>query len=302
MNFLALFVGLALERLLTHLFHLREFHWLDPIFDRGLRRLAGAGRNLTPIGVAALAILVVLPVVLVSIVLAGKFAQVLYFVFAVLVLLFSLGPRDLAEEVSDYCVAMENDNADELQRVATELLEQTPTAGLAPSTTDIESAIYMQANNRIFGVVFWFALLGPTGAWLFRVMDLMRRRADVFLREAPDAPGRARVTEVVHLFHGILAWAPARLLMVGYALAGSFEEAVSAWRSYYAERAGSRLDLDETVVGHVGRGAVGASAAGEPPPADAVQCARLAIGLVSRTLLLIWCPVLALLTLYDWLR
>ena len=72
---------------------------------------ASAGRNVTPVGVAALAILVVLPVVLFSIVLAGKFAQVLYFVFAVFVLLFSLGPRDLAEEVHDYCNAVENENA-----------------------------------------------------------------------------------------------------------------------------------------------------------------------------------------------
>ena len=33
MNFLALFMGLAVERLLTQLFHLRKFHWLDPLFD-----------------------------------------------------------------------------------------------------------------------------------------------------------------------------------------------------------------------------------------------------------------------------
>ena len=37
MNFLALFLGLGIERLLTHLFHLREFHWLDPVFDWVLR-------------------------------------------------------------------------------------------------------------------------------------------------------------------------------------------------------------------------------------------------------------------------
>ena len=29
----ALLLGLAVERLLTHLFHLREFRWLDPVFN-----------------------------------------------------------------------------------------------------------------------------------------------------------------------------------------------------------------------------------------------------------------------------
>ena len=53
MNFLALLLGLALERVLTHLFHLREFRWLDPLFDcapapaarRRRRRRIGAGRR-----------------------------------------------------------------------------------------------------------------------------------------------------------------------------------------------------------------------------------------------------------------
>ena len=38
----------------------------------------------------------------------------------------------------------------------------------------MERAIYVQANNRIFGVVFWFLVLGPTGAWAFRVLDLLQ--------------------------------------------------------------------------------------------------------------------------------
>ena len=33
----------------------------------------------------------------------------------------------------------------------------------ARRTATIERAIYVQANNRIFGVVFWFLLLGPAG-------------------------------------------------------------------------------------------------------------------------------------------
>ena len=67
-------------------------------------------------------------------------------------------------------------------------------------------------------------ILGPVGAWLFRVSDLMRRRA-VFecgrvAESGDEVPGYGDAVQAVH---GVLAWIPARLLAVGYALSGSFE-------------------------------------------------------------------------------
>ena len=54
MNFVALLLGLGVERLLTHLFHLREFRWLDPLFDRILRFLDKSSRAAALIGVVFL--------------------------------------------------------------------------------------------------------------------------------------------------------------------------------------------------------------------------------------------------------
>ena len=106
MNFLALLLGLALERVLTHLFHLREFRWLDPLFDAHLRRLGrGAARRWAALtATALLALLRVAPVAVLSVALWDELLQIPYFLFAVLVLLFSLGPRDLDDEVEDYIV------------------------------------------------------------------------------------------------------------------------------------------------------------------------------------------------------
>ena len=50
-----------------------------------------------------------------SLVLAGEMRQIPAFVFAVLVLLFSLGPRDLQEEVGEYCAAAEAGAADDIR-------------------------------------------------------------------------------------------------------------------------------------------------------------------------------------------
>jgi AmpE protein len=295
MNFLALFLGLGIERLLTHLFHLREFHWLDPVFDWVLRTQRISQPNLAVAAAALTAMLVVIPVGIVEWGLQDRLAQLPQYVFAVVVLLFCLGPRDLGEEVNDYCKAIEDGDEEEIREIATELLECQPEPGPAPP--DVEEAVYAQANNRIFGVVFWFVLLGPTGAWLFRVLDLMQRRAVYFACQGPDIEDEGewpQVVQAILLLHRLLAWLPSRLLSIGYMLAGSYDGALAAWKNLRTVSSVMFPGPTDQLLGVVGRGAAPAVAEG-----DVIARARVARDLVSRTLWMIWCPVLALLTLYD---
>jgi len=296
MNFLALFVGLGLERVLTHLFHLREFRWLDPLFDRLLSYRSLTQPNLMIAAVAVFTALLVAPVGLMEVLVSERFAYIPQFAFAVLVLLFCLGPRDLGKEVDDYCQAFERVDEKETREIAHELLEYWPESG--DSALDIEAAIYAQANNRIFGVVFWFVVLGPSGAWLFRVLDLLRHRSAQKIDQDKAADGEAElplVVQAVLVLHFLIAWLPSRLLALGYMLAGSYDGAVTAWkdmRTSYLAQFPSRTDQ---LLGAVGKGA--ASWAG----ADDSVVGRIsnARKLVFRTLWMIWCPMLALLTLYD---
>jgi AmpE protein len=298
MNFLALLLGLAVERLVTHLFHWREFHWLDPLFDWGFRRTGKAGKLAAFGSCLVLLSVILLPVLAVYVGLLDRFAHVPLFVFSIYVLLFCLGPRDLGEEVDEYRRAVIDNNLDEAHELATELLEYPPEAGVVP---DIEYAVYAQANNRIFGVVFWFAVLGPVGAWLFRVIDLLRRRAIHYYIDISDDPLATQslqsspvVTAALKL-HQIFAWIPSRLLMVGYAMAGDYDGAVSAWRNPPAPSAELFPGKDEQLLG-----AIGCGAAPEPTEDDDVPArAQVALDLVIRTLWMVWCPVLALLTIYG---
>ncbi|MEE4186547.1 MAG: regulatory signaling modulator protein AmpE [Gammaproteobacteria bacterium] len=293
MNLLALILGLGVERFLTHFFHWREFRWLDPLFDRAFTALGGRSRNLALLGIGGLALLLVLPVELLELALVDRFAYVPAFVLAVFVLLICLGPRDLVEEVEDYERALAAGDQDAAAGYAAELLEGS--AADDPDSGAVERAVYAQANNRIFGVVFWFILLGPSGAWLFRVFDLMRRRANA-RAAAADTPECAQCAQVVLQLHGLLAWLPSRLLMVGYALAGSYDGGVSAWREYRPRIARANWGLAGELLG-----AVGCGAATERDSDDPGARARIALELVQRTLWTIWCPILALLTLYDWI-
>jgi membrane protein required for beta-lactamase induction len=295
MNLFALLLGLAIERLLTHLFHLREFRWLDPLFDTVFAPLSRGGKWLVLIAVLSLALALSLPVAAAAWLLDDALLQVPYFVFAIIVLLFSLGPRDLKEEVDEYAAAVDAGQPEEMRRLAKELIEHDPPEDPMEQQREVERAIYVQANNRVFGVVFWFILLGPAGAWLYRVLDLMRRR--VAFRYSDEDQQWAALNAAVRNLHGLLAWIPARLLAIGYALAGSFEEAIADWRRYYDNCAPRFFDVNDDVVACAGVGAAGrATESGEVESAARV---RAAMDLVIRTLWLIWCPVIAVLTLYD---
>ena len=301
MNFLALLVGLGVERVLTHFFHLREFRWLDPLFEMVFGRIRSASRAGAVVELVLVALLLTAPVGYVSLVLAGELRQVPGFVFAVLVLLFSLGPRDLQEEVHEYCAAVEAGAADDTRRLAQELAEHEQPEDPGARARDIERAIYVQANNRIFGVVFWFLLLGPAGpagAWLFRVTDLMRRRA-VCRDPGGQVPAAAR------LLHGLLAWLPARLMAAAFALAGSFGGAVAGWRAPRGDPPTAPVaffEHTEDLIDRVGHGARGPAQAPAGVDAGTAPASRSAMALVRRTLWLIWYPVIALLTLNNWVQ
>lgn len=295
MNFLALFLGLGIERLLTHLFRLREFHWLDPLFDWVLRNQRVTQPNLAVVIAASLAVLVVAPIAIIEAGLYDQLAVAPQFAFAVVVLLFCLGPRDLGEEVNDYCKAIEANDEEEIRNIAIELLEREPRPG--EGIPEVEEAIYAQANNRVFGVVFWFVMLGPTGAWLFRVLDLMQRRAVNQMRGNRQTFTDEEIPAVAHavlVLHRLFAWIPARLLAVGYMMAGSYDGALDAWRGVRTVASAVFPGPNDQLLGAVGRGAAPADDQG-----DVVKRSCIARELVRRTLWMIWCPILALMTLVD---
>jgi len=294
MSLLALLLALIIERGLTHLFHLREPRWLDRYFDwsaRALGRSSGEARFVA----ALLAVVVpVVPVALIDRALGGHLLGLPQLSFAVLVLLLSFGPRDLNDEVDDYVAALERGDSEEADRRAKELLEADAAGRGSVLREAVEEAIFVQANNRIFGVIFWFMLLGPAGAWLFRVSDLMRRRAAFeAVRSGVEAQSFGGA---LAFLHGLLAWLPARLAAGTYALAGSFEDAVGNWRVAVDQAAESLLDRSEGLLARVGKASLQPSLASLPPEALDAAMARGAWRIVSRSTW-IWLAVIASLVL-----
>jgi AmpE protein len=123
MTLLALLIGLVVERLATQLFHLRRLRWLDRLIDLGFRQIERFANWPALIPVILLAVLLILPVFLVLFSLEGRLYGMANFVLAIVVLFFSLGPKDIGEDVDDYCRAIEADDEERIVSTSKALIE-----------------------------------------------------------------------------------------------------------------------------------------------------------------------------------
>jgi AmpE protein len=303
MHLIALLIGLVIERLATQLFHLRKLRWIDRVIDAGFRQAGRLSNWPALIPIVALVVLLVLPVLALAVVfvLGDPLLGFPYLVLGVFVLFFSLGPQDIGEDVDEYCKAMEDGDKERIQETAKAIIESDVPEDTLERIHRVEEAVCVQANNRLFAVIFWFVLLGPLGAWTYRVTDLIRRRA-VFVaaREEESSGMLERLRDAAIVLHGWLAWIPARLTAIGYAAAGNFDTALGAWRAPTEQESDSASEYNEHLLARVG---VGALALGDDSDEDlvtrGVRGATAANRLVFR-LLLISAVVIAAMTLYGW--
>ena len=287
MTLIAILASLVLERLLDHVQDLRRYERYQDYVEWVRQRLRGDTWE------GALGVLALLaPVVLVTLVLQFGLEDALFgllgLVFAIIVLVFCLGPRDLGHELSQYREAYATGDLERATRLARSLAGVEPPVDPLLQARAVTEAVLVQANQRIFGVLFWFALLGPVGAVLYRAAAELRR---LTLQDSDEFAWAARqLTE-------ILDWLPARLTALGYALSGHFEAAVLRWRE--ATKQGDRWRMPSSqVLAAAGTGALDL----DLEFADGLaweQVLQSAMNLVWRTLVL-WVFLIALLTLAGW--
>jgi AmpE protein len=301
MNFIALLLGLVVERVATKFFHLRRLPWLDRLIDAGLHQLQKLATWPALLLVIALALLLVLPVAAIALLLGDTLAGLPYVAFAVFVLFFSFGPKDIGEDVDEYCSALEEGNRERIEETAIAIVEgQVPDDELQ-CIRKVEQAVCVHANNRLFAVIFWFVVLGPLGAWAYRVTDLLRRRAVATAGDDENADSaNALLRNAAVLLHGWLAWIPARLASLGYAAAGHFDAALGAWRAPSDQKDASLPADNENLLARVGVAALALSDEdGEDLIQRGVRGATAANRLVFRSLI-IWFVIISAMTLYGW--
>lgn len=303
MNLIALLIGLGVERLATQLFHIRRLRWIDRIIDAGFRQAERVANWPALIPIILITLVLAVPVFVVTFSLGDALLGFPYVLLAIVVLFFSLGPQDIGEDINEYCEAIESSDEEGIRRTAKAIIESDVPDDERERIQCVEEAVCVQANNRLFAVIFWFVVLGPLGAWAYRVTDLIRRRAVFAAGRDEAADGSSEnLRDAAVMLHGWLALIPARLTAIGYAAAGHFDAAISAWRAPSEQSSDTPSEYNEHLLARVGVAALAlVDIAGETLGERGVRGATAANSLVFR-LLLIWAVVIAAMTLYGFTR
>ena len=285
LTLIAVVLALVLGHVAPGLVGLRRYGWFVG-WLQWLGRLFGGqsawqGRFGLLLGVG----LPVLLIAVVQLLLSDRFYGLPLFLFALAVLIYSWGPRDLDLDVDAVIEARDAD----ARRVAAASLFPEGGEPVIEGPSLVE-AVFRCALWRWFGVLFWFLLLGPAGAIAYRLVSLSAQGEAQ--RVLPPAQ-----SEAAHLFVALLNWPVAHLMTFGLALAANFDGVLAAWRDWHAH-GGMRLDVG--FLGAAARASVVCELAEEdayaidgPAQAPALLELHDAMSLVWRVLLL-WLAVLAI--------
>jgi adenosylcobinamide-phosphate synthase len=94
----------------------------------------------------------------------------------------------------------------------------------------------LAAHRHVFGVLGWFSVLaafglGPAGAVLYRMAEFVGRYWRYRSRTQVQAASPALQSAAARAW-AVIDWLPARVTALGFAVVGSFEEAIDCWRNH----------------------------------------------------------------------
>ena len=246
----------------------------------------------------------------------------LVLIWSVLVLYLTLGFRQFSHHFTGIRDALEAGDEERARGLLARW--QQVDASSVPRSEIVRHVIeysVLAAHRHVFGVLAWFCFmavlgLGPAGAVFYRNAEYAarywRRKS-----EAPDQPTSPALRDVADAAWHVIDWLPARMTALGFAIVGSFEDAIDVWRNHAARFA----DTNDGVILAATAGAIGvrlggaslrplaAGVEGQPVPLPGAlaatglpgEAARTShftqvVGLVWRTVAL-WLLLLVLLTL-----
>ncbi len=223
-------------------------------------------------------LVILLPLLIIALLLQLGLAHgifyILEFIFNIAILWYCLWPVSLQEHLDSSLEKNKsaNDHSDN------EINDEDAVQPEGEDLRALTEALLCHANTRTFAVLFWYVVLGPFGAVLYRMVSQLTK-----LSSRPQDMLNAIAT-VAHT----LDWIPARLVGLGYALAGNFVKGFQQWMHYAGRGLASNQDL-------LIMSGLAAMDINPDTPADAEQ-ARQTLRLIDRSLI-VWIVVIAIFTL-----
>jgi AmpE protein len=271
---------------------LRQFHWYGQWLRWWDQQFPEPGFWRGPYGIALALVPPLLVLSLLQWLLQAPLFGLPGLLFAIAVLVYAWGPRDLDVDVEAIIDAHDPQTRQEA------MSRLWPQAGVASADGPaLVEAVFQNALRRWFGVLFWFLLLGPVGALLYRLVALAAQDRFAVLLPPQTLAGAQRLLAV-------LEWPVAQLMTLSMALVGNFDTVYHAWRAArgntwelgtsflgQAARASVRCELEEESQDYAGQGML--------PLLRELPELRDAMSLVWRILLL-WMALMALFVIAGW--
>ena len=318
MNFFAILLALVLEQVRPLKTDNQVFvaidrwvAWTVQTFDAGTRPQAWITWGIAIFSPALL-------VVLVHWLLTWGLGWWVAVLWNVALLYVTLGFRQFSHHFTGIREALENSDEEH----ARELLAQWQQvqAGQIPRSEIVRHVIeysVIAAHRHVFGVFFWYAALsiiglGPVGAVIYRLTAFVQRRW-----QAPSNDG-SLPSEVLRSVSArawqAMDWLPSRMTALGFAIVGSFEDAMDGWRhhaqNFPADNDGVILAATSGAINiRLGGAALQPTDETTAPPGTpdssstpgreaSVRHFAQVVGLVWRTVIM-WLLLLALLTMAN---
>jgi adenosylcobinamide-phosphate synthase len=314
MSFFAIALALLLEQVRPLVLGSAVHRWALA-WARGCARSLDAGRShhgwLVWAAVAIAPAVLAWGVHLLLVSLWGWAGNVLAFAWHVAVLYATLGFRQFSHHFTAIRDALEAGDTEQAQSLLAQWMRvdeaQLPREQLLRHLMDHS---VVAAHRHVFGVLGWYAVLaalglGPAGAVLYRMSELATRYFHPASKEDPYSSiyhslgasetraatpnlSSPSTQQAVQSAWWWIDYLPARMTAMGFAVVGSFEDVLEAWRQHSANEAAK--------LSHDGLVQVAMSAALGIKGELAVMHLRNMVGMVWRSVVL-WLFLIALLTL-----
>ncbi len=289
MTLISILAGLALEYFLGALDHIRNRDWFDQ-YRRWLEtRCSDWSFWEGPTGLL-LTLAVPLSALLLVSHLLSNVSELLVFLLSIVIFIYSLGP-DFNTLFNGYVEALEKGDQELVQTIEDELFFEELTEDKEQREKSAIESVLLCAHEHIFGVIFWFIILGMFGALLYcLVVRLSDDYSDI----------RGGYADAIRNLHNLLMWPSARLQAIGFALGGSLVDAIEGWRSVEGES----LDVSKEIIGTAGLWALQYQPELGVEYSDDLESyvswVKEAQALANRTLI-VWLTILGVMTLGGWL-
>lgn len=290
MTIISILIAFTLCHFVRELRQLRRFEWVSAFTKHCNDMLKKVPGWSGPTGFLVILGVPLLAAYLVNSLLLSALGQIGTFLFAIAVLIYTFGPRDLDIDVRKVIQAEDDDEQ-------TEALEALLGGPVPEDPKDCQEtaidAVFSHALKRWFAIIFWFAVLGIYGALLYRLA--------CWLSDGDHGLHDEQKNLITRLSK-LLEWPVAQLMTLSLAIATDFDSVYRAWKNYHDERGHSLFEGNNQFMLTSARTIVMSGHAENDGYADQLQgpmaSIKLAMDLVWRSLG-VWATVLAILLLVN---